>query len=282
MQIEHGAIFRFDDAVDYINYEFELKRLRNSRFSLRSWARQLGYKNPSFLSHLLKKRRALKIEVANKFTSNLKLSGNEKKYFEVLVLLKESKTVEQKNIYVDILDSLKPAKNATVQSLSLEAFRVVSEWYHTAILELVELSDFKNDAEWIQERLGNEVSTQNISKAIDRLLKLELLKLTKSGSVSRAKSNPLLLENYIPSEAIRYFHKQIIGKAMTAIDDQAINERDVRSSMISIRMNDYKKAQEIIKRAHGELVKLSCKGNGQELYQLSTQFFRITKKKEDL
>ncbi len=94
----------------------------------------------------------------------------------------------------------------------------------------------------------------------------------------RVKDNPILLEAYLPNEAIRHFHKQMIDKAKEAIDSQIIDERDIRGSMISIRVNDYKKAREIIKKAHAEIIRLSCDGDGEELYQFNTQFFRITNK----
>lgn len=277
---EVDAIYKFNDAVDFLNYELESKRIKNARFSLRSWARQLGYENPSFLSHILKKERSLKIDVATKFASNLKLTGDKKKYFELLVLLKNSKTVDEKKLYFNILESLRPKNSQTPQSLSIEAFRVISDWYHTAILELVELSDFKNEIEWIKLRLGNEVSTQNIEKAIDRLLKLELLEKSASGKLARIKDNPILLENYIPNDAIRYFHKQMIEKAKVAIEEQDVKDRDIRGSMIAIQAKDYSKIQQIIKKAHAEIVKYSCDGDGDEIYQFNTQFFRITKRNE--
>lgn len=271
-------IFNFSDPIDYLNYEFESKRIKNSRFSLRAWSRQLGYENPSFVSHILKKERSLKIEVASKFTSNLKLTGGSKKYFELLVLMKNSKTIDEKKIYIDILESLRPKKSSSPQSLSIEAFRIISDWYHTAILEIVELSDFDSNLNWIKSRLGDEVSTQNIGKAVERLLKIGLLKKSPTGKLTRSKDNPLLLEAYLPSDAIRYFHKQMIDKAKAAIESQAVAERDIRGSMISIRVKDYFKVQEIIKKAHSDITEYSCDGNGEELYQFNTQFFRITKR----
>lgn len=279
---EAGAIYKFTDPVEFLNYEFEARRIRNSKFSLRAWARQLGYQNPSFLSHLLKKERALKIDVAERFTTNLGLKGDSKKYFELLVLLRNSRTIDEKKIYLELLESLRPKSAKAPQSLSIEAFRVISDWYHTAIFELVELADFKNDVEWIKARLGHEVSAQNIAKAIQRLLNLELLEQSSSGRLSRVKDNPVLLENYIPSDAIRHFHKQMIDRAKAAIEEQSVKERDIRGSMISIRSKDYAKIQEIIKKVHAEIVKYSCDGDGEELYQFNTQFFRVTKRKEAL
>ncbi len=219
-----NIVFIFSDPIDYLNYEFEAKRIKNSSFSLRAWSKQLGYENPSFVSHILKNERSLKIDVASKFTANLKLIGNSKKYFELLVLMKNSKTVDEKKLYADILESIRPTKKLAVQSLNIEAFRIISDWYHTAIMEIVELSDFNYDFNWIRNRLGDKVSLQNIGKAIERLLKIGLLTKSSSGKLTRAKNNPLLLEAYLPSDAIRYFHKQMIDMAKAAIESQSVED----------------------------------------------------------
>lgn len=278
---ESHSIFQFNDPVEYLNYELESKRRRNNRFSLRAWSKQLGYENPAFVSHILKSRRTLKMTVATKFSRNLKLTGKVKKYFELLVLLRNSKSADEKNFYIDALKSFRPGNIAPSQSLNLEAFRVISDWYHLAILELVEIKDFANDVEWIRSRLGFDVSAQNIKDAIQRLLKLELLELTRADELRRVKDSPILLHSLVPNEAIRHFHRQMIEKAKAAIDDQPVSARDIRGSMISLRAKDYLKAQEIIEAAHAQIVKLSCRGNGEELYQFNTQFFKITKAKKE-
>lgn len=61
-----------------------------------------------------------------------------------------------------------------------------------------------------------------------------------------------------------------------AIFDQPIDERDIRSSTITLKKKNYKKAQNILKNAHAALVELSCKGDGDDVYQLSTQLFKLT------
>ena len=279
---ELATIYKFNDPVEYLNFEFKSKCIKNKSFSLRAWSRQLGYENPSFLSHILKKERSLKIETAEKFIRNLNLKGDEKKYFELLVMEHNCKKADQKKLYWDILESLRPKNKRPPQSLNIELFRMISDWYHTAILELIGLSDFQYDVEWIRVRLGNEVSAQNIKNALQRLLKLKLIEELTPQKLARVKDNPLLVESYIPSEAIRYFHKQMIEKAQNAIEGQNMKDRDIRGSMISIRLSDYEKIQQIITKAHQDIVKFSFEANGEEIYQLNTQFFRITNPSEEI
>jgi uncharacterized protein (TIGR02147 family) len=272
----HSQIYRFTDITEYLNFSLEKKRLQNAKFSLRAWSRQLGYTNPSLLSQLLKGERKLNLQAARLFSENLRLEGDAKKYFDLLVLSQNGKTLGEKKIYFDLLESLRPQNEETPQPLSVEAFRIISDWYHTAILEMVELSDFKNDLEYISRRLGGEVPLSNIDKAISRLKKLELLEETPKGKLRRVKENSFWLENHIPIEAIRHFHKQMIEKAHDAIEGQKVDERYLQGSMISVRKQDLKKAQKIIQKAHAEILKLSCSGDGEELYYFNSQFFRIT------
>ena len=277
-----GAIFQFTDVIDFLNFEFESKRLRNQRFSLRAWSRQLGYQNPSFLSHILKRQRKLNLELAQKISVNLHLSDESKKYFEVLVLLQNSKNVDEKNLYIELIEAISCGKKEKVQSFNLEVFRVISDWYHAAILELIELKSLKHNAESIAQRLGGEVSVDQVEKATERLCRLGLVVRQPSGQLKRAEDNPILFESYIPSEAIRHFHKQMIEKAKAAIDQQDITERELRAVTVAIRKKDYEKAQRIIKEAHTKVLALARKGDADELYQLNTQWFRLTTKDGDL
>jgi uncharacterized protein (TIGR02147 family) len=273
-------IFQFTNAIDYLNYQFECRRLKNSRFSLRAWAKQLGYENPSFLSHLLKRERRLKLDVAEKFSANLKLNGDSKNYFDLLVLLGCSKTMQEKQIYMDLLLSLRPGSSRQTKTLDIEVFRVISDWHHLAILEMVELRGFESDAQWITNRLGCGTTEQLVEKAIARLLQLELLEKSRQGKLKRVRDNSILLESSIPAEAIRHFHSQMLEKALRSIEGDSVDQRDLRGTTIAIKRSDFIKVQSILKRAHMEVLHLASRGDGDEVYHLSSQFFKITGKKE--
>ncbi len=271
-----SEIYRFTDPIDFLNFEFSRKRLRNHRFSLRAWTRQMGFANPSFVSHVLKRERRLNVGLAEKFAVNLRLDPDQKKYFEVLVLLSSADSVEKRRFYADVLESLRPSGKFEVQSLNLEMFRVISDWYHTAILEMVALRDFRSDVQWINERLGNQVSPRDIEKAIARLCKLGLLDQTESGNLVAGKSMARVLDAHVPDEAIRYFHSQMLEKAQSAIHQQEVNLRDLRGTMLAIRQKDFSRAQEIIKKAHAEIAQLASEGTADDVYHFSTQLFKIT------
>lgn len=277
-------IFQYSDPVEFLKSVLEKKKARNSRFSLRAWARQLGYENPSFISHILNGHRKLNFELVEKISSNLNLNEKSKKYFELLVLMKNCRSESESKIYSVVLESLRghvPPEDS--QILDVDIFQLISEWHHSALLQIVKLRDFQNDLEYITSRLGNGLSAQTVSESLDRLIRLGLLEISpEDGKLRRTQEKAVSVESSVPSGAIRSFHKQMLAKAKNAIEDQAIDERDLRSTTVTIEAEKYPQFLEIIRRAHLEILKLSADGTGDEVYQMNTQFFRITEKRRSL
>jgi len=71
-----------------------------------------------------------------------------------------------------------PELEDAVQRLAADTARVVSEWHHYALLELVGLENFRPDVTWIARVLG--LGTDEVVLAIDRLVRLGLLDMTST------------------------------------------------------------------------------------------------------
>ena len=96
------------------------------------------------------------------------------------------------------------------------------------------------------------------------------------------KQGSFIVDKNIPSDAIKKHHDQFIQFARAAIFEQPIHTRDIRSATISMKRKDYKKIQDIIKKAHAEILEFSCQGDGEDVFQLCTQFFQLTQNQEEL
>jgi uncharacterized protein (TIGR02147 family) len=90
------TIYEFIDPIEFVNRQFSLKKELNPRFSLRSYAKILGYENPSLISSVLKGDRKLGPELAEKIAHQLNLSPSEQKYFQLLILIKYAKNPSEK------------------------------------------------------------------------------------------------------------------------------------------------------------------------------------------
>ncbi len=270
------TIYEFIDPIEFINRQFSLKKELNPRFSLRSYAKILGYENPSLLSSVLKGERKLGPDLADKIAKQLNLTTSEQKYFQLLILLKYAKSQTEKMMYTDMLDNSGPELTHAEFSVSIDSFRFIDDWYHTAILEMIELKDFRYDLGIIARRLGRGLNRELVEAAVQRLIRLGLAEESKTKRYLKRKDGSFIIDKNIPSDAIKKHHDQFVQFARQAIYDQPMEERDIRGTTITIKKKDYKKAQEILKQAHADLVELSCKGDGDDLYHVCTQFFKLT------
>jgi uncharacterized protein (TIGR02147 family) len=274
-------VFSFEDPVDYLNFEFRQRQARNSRFSLRAWARQIGYENPSLLSDVLKKERKLKLELASKLAQNLNLKGKSQRYFEYCVLYQNAKSELEKKSYKKLIGEMRPKKEAYVTPLSLEIFTLASEWYHWALLQGISLSGIDGDETKLFSRLHHLIDKRTFNSAIERLLQLELLEQTLEGKLQKTFRSKIL-EPEIPSAAIKNCHQQFLDRAKEALMQQPREERDFRSTTLTFSQSNIEEARKILQDCHKKLVTLAESREKEDVYQLNTQFFRLSKKKEEI
>ena len=115
-------------------------------------------------------------------------------------------------------------------SLGLDAIRVMSDWYHVAILDLVLLKDFDPRIGKIAAYLG--ITEIEAKLAVERLLKLGLL-VRRNGRLVKV-SEELLSPTDIPSEGLRRLHSQMIAKAGESLEGQSIDRRYISSRTMAI------------------------------------------------
>lgn len=271
-----NSVYNFDDPVEYVSKQLALKKERNPKFSLRAWSKQLGFANPSMLSSVLKGERSLKTDLCDKISKNLKLTTLEQKYFKLLVLQKNAKNDEERAVYSEMIVKARPNNSIVKHIMNLDQFRFISDWYHLPLLEMITLKDFEYEPQYIAKRLGKGLTKELVQIAVSRLIRLGLVEQSKLRVKLKRTDGQIIFDDNIPNIAIKDHHAQLIEFAKLSIYSQEISERDIRSSTISLKKSDFKAAQEIMKKAHDEILALSCDRDGDEVYQLSTQFYRMT------
>lgn len=275
------SVFHFDDPISFLNAQLLERQRRNPRFSLRAWATQLGYKNPSLLFQVLRRERRLKMELAMKLAANLNLQGKALRYFELIVLNGTSQSETERRVFESSLAKLRPRKLRKVSPLTLEVFTVASEWYHWAIMALSDLPDFSIEPAWLQMRLGQDLDKRTLRMAVERLMRLGLLVVGTDGKHKRVDddNSAVSLVSQVPSDAIRQYHTQMIEKSRDAVQQQTVEERHLEATTMAFSKENLAKAVEIIHEAHRQMMELATEcGSTTDLYQMNTQFFRLTQK----
>jgi len=255
-----------ESAENYLKEEFQKRVDRNARYSLRAFARQLGM-SPGELSEVMRGKRGLSLKSSLKIAESIGLNATETRH---LVFLAQKDRSERNSFPGEKL-SKKNLHEPT--RLSLDLFKLLSDWYCFAILNLAETVDFNSSPRWIAKKLGLTVS-QTIT-AVERLERVGLVE--KSGKNWTPTKDYVLSPEGIPSEAIRNYHKQILSKAIEALDCVSVEKREISGVGIAISAEDIGKFKKDIGNFIDEMAEKYSKGtNRSEVYHLGVSFFPLT------
>lgn len=236
--------------LKFILNETYLKRQAiNSRYSRNAFARNLGV-SPTALSQYLSGKRQFSPKNLRNVIASLCLPND---YFQ------REKTE---------LPSLDKA-----QRLSLDTFALISDWYHYAILNLVEIESITT-ATQIARRLN--ISKDTAVHAIDRLLNLGFLKMDKNLFQRQVKSLDVGAD--IPSAAIRKHNREKIELAILALSDVDVSLRDISSLTLTFDLRKMVSVKKEIKKFKDRILKLSEANGATEVYSMNVQFFPLSNK----
>lgn len=243
------------------------RREKRPNYSMRAFARDLAI-SPGGLHQVLNGK-ALSFKRAIEIARRLDLSKRETERFILSVQISKIDDPEYREAFLKSKD-----ENEVIQKdLSIDMFRVISEWYHLAIYESVDLKDFKWNARSIAGKFG--ISVVEANQAMERLLRLELVQV--DDGVAKKLNNHLLIESKLPNDAIRKHYRGILDKALHAIDSQSPNEKVAGTETFVFDVRDLQKVKVLTDEYFADLLKLSSKGkNKTEVYTSFVQVFRIS------
>lgn len=241
---------------------------RNAAYSARAFARDVGL-SPSFLSQVLSGRKCLADERARDIASALKWDEEKATRFLLLVRFEGA---ESDAARAEIQADWRRHTGADLEFRQIDAdqFRIISDWYHVAIIELAGHKDFNGDIKWLARRLA--ITALEARGAVERLLRAGLLERTSEGIRRRAGHN---ITQEVSSEAIRRFHAQMLGKAQEALARQAVDARVFNGVTLSLRPDAIPLAKEKMRRFYQEMIETLDDPTASSIFHFSMQLFRL-------
>ena len=241
-------------------------------YSLRAFARDLEI-SPQQLSNVLNGRRGISVKMALQLSKKLGFSSTEMELFCETTQATYSRSSLRRNVAQEKIAQMSDlAGNA--RNLEMDLFKVISNWYYFALVELIKVSKVKkNPASWFSKKL--DISENEILNCLSRLERLKLIK--RVGATWQANQDTVVFEQKVPNEAVRNFHRQVLEKAIQALSFQNPDERYGSSSVVPIQVKNLDKAKKLIQTFRLKFAKeISDSKNGEEIYGLSMQFFRLS------
>lgn len=249
---------------------------KNPAYSMRALAKDLDLR-PSHLSGVYQGKSGLSIEKAMKISGVLNLTQEESEYFCLLVEFDRTKNMERKELLQKRINSFKK-KKIKIHDLSLDLFRMISEWYHLPIIEMTRIPNFSMDGKIIAKRLG--ITKVEAETALERLERLSILEKNAEGLYTKCEDN-VCFSSKIPNEALRKYHRQMFLKSIDTLKTQLPAEKYIGTETLAISPQQMPQAKVIINEMRHKLInELELNENPTDIYHLGIQFFRITKPKE--
>jgi uncharacterized protein (TIGR02147 family) len=227
----------------------ELKR-KNSRFTLRAFAARLGVSSGA-LSEMLSGRRKLTVKAAEKLAIKLALSPAEKAKFT----------------------NATPIKQEFAQ-LSQDQFHLISDWWHFAILNLIETRDFKNDLDWMASRLL--INRSLVEAALERLKRLGMI--VASGKSLKRKEARYETTDEVLDLSIRRAHQADLELVQKSLDQDDHGVRDMTSITFPLDPSQLKEAKAFIRTFQDQFIERFGTPEASEVYRMSLQLFPLTKR----
>ncbi|MGE3973983.1 MAG: TIGR02147 family protein [Bdellovibrionales bacterium] len=262
-----------------LNEELISRTERNSRYSVRSFARSLNLDSGA-LSQILSGKRIPSVKVAAKLIERLGLSPDEKATFlsSLAEIHCNRKLQRTRKFFKDISTEIKSVTGRVqYRDLSLDLFRTIADWHHYAILELTFVDGFSSNPRWIAAELGISISEANL--AIARLKELGFLS-DEDGELKKSTPPLLTSDRTLTTSAHKKRQKQILAKAIEAIDEVPLEFRNHSAMTMAI---DPKKIPEAKKKIQTFLDDLSVfleSGKKTQVYEASVCLFPIQKNRK--
>jgi uncharacterized protein (TIGR02147 family) len=234
--------------IEILKTEYLIRCGRNPKYSMRSFARDLGVSSGT-LSELMNGKRPLTQKAQTKIASRLPLN------------LKQSRIMLQRE-----------RRNPKYDRVGDRQFKFISEWYNFAILNLVECKGVWRNSDQFADRLG--ISKVQARAAVDCLVGLGYL--AKVDGVYRRIEQRLATTTDVPSSAIRHFHRQQIEKAGEALDSVPIELRDITAVTFAFDPSRMSEAKMLLQEFRRSFSQRMSSGEKNEVYALNMQLIPLT------
>ncbi|MFL5812761.1 MAG: TIGR02147 family protein [Bdellovibrionia bacterium] len=268
------SVLEFDNYRLYLRSVLADRASTNPRYSLRAFAKSLELA-PSYLSAVMNGKKSLSPETAYAVAEKLRLDEQEATYFRILAQMEATKNPALKESLLQRAQTLAPS--VVVNDLSVDQFKMISDWHHYAIFAAVDLSDIEATPERIAKILG--LNLAEVQVAVERMIRLEMLEKDAEGRLKQTISHSRIV-SLAPNRAVRSHHRQNLEKAIESIGLQRPDERFMGSETFCIDESQFEEFQKLCNQFLDSALALAKKAKTKnQVYHLGVQFFRFSQEK---
>lgn len=264
-------IFQYKDYRNFLRELFKQKQQKNPQYSLRAFAQTLDLP-VSTLSDVLRDKRALTLESAEKTVPGLKLVPSEARYFRMLVELQlvspESARYQQ---LINQIESISAQASRT--QLDKQQMESLTQCWLFTLIELAGIEGFLLNESSAATALS--IQQDHVRQLLNSLVEAGQLELLENGSYKK-KGTGVMASSESMNLNLRQFHMEMMDRAKRSLIEQKPRERFVGSETFSFDSTQLNEANEIIEEFFSKMVMLANRTRQKDsVYHLGVQMFRL-------
>ena len=272
-QLEKPNIFTYHDHISFLKDWFLYLKKSRSEFSMRTLAQKSQIAS-GYLPMVLAGQRELSEKAFLKILPNLGLDTQERKFLSLLRLVGESR---DPSIRVDAVNQMSKLRRfQESNNKEVRVYEYLTKWFYVAIRELVALSDFKMDSEWIKNKLTGRITISEIEEAIEFLKVEGFLAQDPNGKWVQPKAD-LDCREGIFKLSLGQFHRQMFDLASESIEKTPREKRYILGHTVAISAQDFEKIKAILNESVDKILQMKKEDAKKEhVYHIEMAAFPLT------
>lgn len=233
------------DVRAYVREELQLRQRRRPQYSLRAFARDLEM-SPSSLCEFLANRQGFSRARALWIAKKLALTADQTEHF--CDLLQSQFGHSERDKKAAAFRAMDRARSSQSQ-LALENFRLIADWYHFVLLEILSLNQGPKSLPEISTLI--DVSVAELENAVERLVTLGFLRVEGQGDarIFTVLNEVTTVGEEVSDRAVQISHQQTLRMHADAVDRKSFADRENLTVAFSIRQNQWLEMRKEAKRA---------------------------------
>lgn len=266
-------IFNYTDFRKYLADFYRDLKAKDPKYSHRYISLKMGYGSAGFFADLIAGRKNLTGPLILKMSRFLELKKEAEEYFINLVLFNQATTMDEKNRYYE---KLMGVTRIDVKILEADKFRYFSQWYFTAVRELLSFFPFRGDFRALGKMLDPPISQAQAKQAVQLLIDTGLIRMDGEGCYRPTEALISTGEGF-SSLNVANFQRAFLELAREGLDRHPSDERDYSTLTLPLAAEDLPRARLAIAKLRSYLMALSEKSRTpQRVYQFNFQAFPLT------
>lgn len=268
-----NSIFDTTDYRELLKDYYEERKAQLPLYSYQLMGVKLGL-SASQLFHILQKERHLPIRCTPMVKELLGLTGRASEYFELLVAVSRTRTLQKRNELLNKAFILRDTRRRELVSNELKYLR---QWYIVVVRSFLEVNKGDASASTIAQSIIPPITEEQARDSLEILNSLGFVKKISSERLALADSH-LTISGPEKAKAIREYQSQVMHIGMQSLERIPPEERDISTLTMAIDQDCVTDIKEMVCEFRRQLQnRIEDCSKPDQVMQLNLAFFPVAK-----